>query len=310
MHPDAPLAHAAAMAAARQGKFWEMHDLIFAGQRKMKRDNLLADARSLNLDMERFTADLDGDEVRQQVEADKKEGAALGLDGTPEFFINGKLFSGALPLDRFQTAISRELTALGQPIPAVPAVPAVTGAAQPAASRVQPAASRKEPEISFGAPDSPITLTWFSDLQSALSLKATLLVRKIIDSHPGKIRLVFKNRPLEIHPEAMLLHEAALAANAQGKFWQMHDLIIASPQKDTRQDVMAYAQRIGLDMERFQNDLNSRKYRPVIERDMQEAQRRAVLGSPVFFLNSTRVDGVQSEKLFEEIIAGQLSAKR
>ncbi len=296
-HADSPLAHAAALAAGRQGKFWEMHDLIFANQHTLKRDNLLAEARSLNLDMDRFTADLDSADVKRQLEADKKEGQELGVNGTPAFFINGKSFSGAMPMEQFQAAINNALVALGKP--AVPVAPAV-----------QSATVQKEPEISFGSPDSPITLAWFSDLQSGLSSQATLLVRKLIDSHPGQIRLVFKNRPLEIHPGAMLLHEAAMAANAQGKFWQMHDLIIANPQKASRQDMLAYAKRIGLDADRFQKDLDSEKYRSLIEADLQEAQRRAVLGSPVFFLNSARVDGLQNEKLYKDIIEDQLAAKK
>ncbi|MGZ4866953.1 MAG: DsbA family protein [Candidatus Angelobacter sp.] len=296
-HPDSLLAHSAALAAARQGKFWEMHDLIFAGQQNMKRDNLLAEARSLNLDMARFTTDLDSDQLKQQVELDRREGTQLGVSGTPAFFINGKPFSGAMPLDQFQTVINNELTLLGKTVPAV-------------AATAPSAPINKNPEISFGLPDAPVVLTWFSDLQSGLSLQATLLVRKLIDTHPGQIRLVFKNRPLEIHTGAMLLHEAAMAANAQGKFWQMHDLIIASPQKATREDMMAYAQRIGLDSDRFQKDLDSGKYRSWIEADLQEAQRRAVLGSPVFFLNSARIDGLQNEKLYKDILDGQLAAKK
>jgi protein-disulfide isomerase len=296
-HADSPLAHAAALAAQRQGKFWQMHDLIFANQRNLKRDNLLAEAVSLNLDMDKFRADLDSADVKQQLEADKKEGEGLGVNGTPAFYINGKSFSGAMPIEQFQAAINNALQAMGKP-------------AVPVSSLAESAAIPKEPEISFGSNDSPITLSWFSDLQSGLSPKATLLVRKLMDSHPGQIRLVFKNRPLEIHPGAMLLHEAAMAANAQGKFWQMHDLIIANPQKATRQDMLAYAKRIGLDADLFQRELDSEKYRPLIEADLQEAQRRAVLGAPVFFLNSARVDGLQNEKLYTDIIQDQLAAKK
>lgn len=299
-HADSPLAHAAALAAERQGKFWEMHDLIFANQRNLKRDNLLAEARSLNLDMDRFMADLDSADVKQQLEADKKEGEGLGVNGTPTFFINGKSFSGAMPIEQFQAAINSALLAMGKS--AVPLAPSGQSA--------KPVLVRTEPEISFGSLDSPITLSWFSDLQSGLSPKAAVLVRKLIDSHPGQIRLVFKNRPLEIHPGAMLLHEAAMAANAQGKFWQMHDLIIANPQKATRQDMVTYAKSIGLDADLFQRDLDSEKYRPLIEADLQEAQRRAVLGTPVFFLNAARIDGLQNEKLYTDIIEDQLATKK
>jgi protein-disulfide isomerase len=297
-HADAQLAHQAALSAGEQGKFWEMHDLVFTDQESIKRDGLLEKARRLNLDMAKFTADLESGKIKSQIESDKQSGAALRVDGTPTFYVNSQEYSGAISLEQFQAAINKELAALGRPVPAA------------AVSALPPAPFQPSPEINFGSPDSPITLAWFSDLQSALSLKATLLVRKLIDSHPGQIRLVFKNRPLEIHPAAMLLHEAVMAAHAQGKFWQMHDLIVASPQKATRQDLMAYAQRIGLDSDRFQMELESGKYRPLIQADLQEAQRRAVLGSPVFFLNSARIDGLQNEKLFDDIIAGQLAAKK
>lgn len=298
-HKDSPLAHAAVMAAARQGKFWEMHDLIFSNQKNLKRDNLMEEARSLNLDMIRFIADLDNPEIRQQIEADRQEGEKLSVTGTPSFFINGRPYSGALSIEQFQAAINTALALPQKP------EPAVSGTVQPIAP-VTP----HDAEISVGAPGSPLTLVWFSDLQSGLTLKTTLLVRHVIDAHPGKVRLVFKNRPLETHPGAMLLHEAAMAANAQGKFWQMHDLIVANPQKATLQDLMGYARRIGLDTERFQKDLDAHAYRPQIEADIIEAQRRSVLGSPVFFLNSTRIDGLQDEKIFNDLIDGQLAAKR
>src|SRR5258708_31949506 len=97
MPPDAPLAHSAAMAAARQGRFWEMHDLIFEGKRNLKKENLLAEARSLNLDMNRFTADLESDEIRKQVEPALLEGKRLGINGTPDFFVKGTPPSGAPP---------------------------------------------------------------------------------------------------------------------------------------------------------------------------------------------------------------------
>jgi protein-disulfide isomerase len=297
-HADSRLAHQAALAAAEQGKFWEMHDLVFANQESMKRNNLFQKARLLHLDMEKFSADLDSEKIKNQIDSDRQSGAALRVDGTPTFYINSLQYSGAISLEKFQTAVNQELISLGR---LVPVVPGTAPASAPAISQVNS-------KISFGPPDSPITLTWFSDLQSSLTPKAALLVRKLIDSHPGQIQLVFKNRPLEIHPGAMLLHEALMAAYSQDKFWPMHDLIVANPQKATRQDLTGYAHTIGLDLERFQKDLDSGKYRPLIETDLQEAQRRAVLGSPVFFLNAARIDGLQNEKLFKDIIDGQLAS--
>jgi protein-disulfide isomerase len=299
-HADSPLAHQAVMAAGEQGKFWEMHDLVFTDQESIKRDDLLVKAQRLKLDMAKFRADWESEKIKDQITSDKRSGAALRVDGTPSFYINGHEYSGAISLEQFQSVINKELTAQGQPVPALPGL-VTTAAASAPVSAAQ--------ELSFGAADAPISLIWFSDLQSSLSQKATLLVRQLMDSHPGQIRIVFKHRPLEIHPDAMLMHEAVMAANAQGKFWQMHDLIVANPQKAAREDLVAYARRIGLDVNRFQKEIESGIYRQLIQADLREAQRRAVLGSPVFFLNEARIDGLQNQKLFDEIIYSQLAKK-
>jgi protein-disulfide isomerase len=287
-HLDSPLAHRAALAAGEQGKFWEMHDLIFAHQKAIKRDDLLEAARSLGLDMQKFQADLDGEKVSKMMESDKAEGARLDVAGTPTFFINGKEYSGALNLAEFQAILKKEL---------------------PTGSTEQAIVKTTENLITVGDSNAPITLLWFSDLQSELTLKATLQVRQLMNAHPGTIRLVFRNRPLEIHSGAIRLHEAVLAANAQGKFWQMHDLIIANPHKDDEQTLLSYAARLGLDVKRFQGELDAHKYRTIIDQDLSEAARLAVLGSPVFFVNTTRIDGLPAQAVLESAISKQLASK-
>lgn len=288
-HKDSPLAHRAILAAGQQGKFWEMHDLIFADQRNMKRDDLLQKAQTLGLNMDRFQADLQAASLAAVLESDKQEGDRLNVSGTPTFFINGREYPGALSLAQFQAIITTE-----------------SGAVPP--RQVLAEIKDKKDQIASGPADAPVTLLWFSDLQSELSLKATLQVRQLMNAHSGKIRLVFKNRPLETHPGAMRLHEAAMAANAQGKFWQMHDLIIASPRKDDEQTLLSYASRLGLDINRFQNELRNHTYLSAIQEDMTEAQEMKVLGSPVFFINGTRLDGLQSQSTMENLIAGQLAS--
>jgi protein-disulfide isomerase len=287
-HPDSALAHRAILAAGEQGKFWEMHDLIFANQRAVKRDDLLQHAHSLGLDMERFRADLDSNRLERLVESDKSEGERLSVAGTPTFFINGKEYSGALSLAQFQAIVNKEMPA---------------GSSDHA--RVQ--VSGNGSAITSGPTGAPITLLWFSDLQSELTLKATLQVRQLMNLHPGNIRLVFKNRPLETHPGAMRLHEAAMAANAQGKFWQMHDLIIANPHKDDEQTLLSYASRLGLDLKRFQTELENHTYRHTIQEDLDEANSLTVLGTPVFFINSARIDGLQPQATMERLISEQLA---
>src|SRR4051812_31497760 len=101
-HPNAQLAAQAAMAAAEQGKFWEMHDLLFANQNALQRDDLLRGAEKLHLDMKRFRKDLDSDTVKKKIEADKTEGEKMQVSGTPFYFINGKPYSGTKSLDELK----------------------------------------------------------------------------------------------------------------------------------------------------------------------------------------------------------------
>jgi len=111
MHSKAPAAHAAAEAAHRQGKFWEMHDKIFANQRQLTKAKYVEYATELGLDVEKFKKDSASAEVKKKVDSDAKEAAALGVTGTPGFFINGLFLSGARPFESFKTVIDKELKA-------------------------------------------------------------------------------------------------------------------------------------------------------------------------------------------------------
>ncbi len=107
----------AAMAADAQGKFWEYHDKLFGNPGKLQHDQLLGYARDLKLDMGRFQTDFDNGRYRGRIDADRSEGSALGVTGTPAFFINGRFLSGAKPFEEFQKVIDAELARLGQAAP-------------------------------------------------------------------------------------------------------------------------------------------------------------------------------------------------
>jgi protein-disulfide isomerase len=117
-HPNAMPAALAAMAANDQGKFWEMHDKIFENQKTMNRDQYIAYAKELKLDVAKFTKALDDAAFKAQIEADMADAGKLGVSGTPGFFVNGKFLSGAKPFGEFATAINAELKRLNLPIPA------------------------------------------------------------------------------------------------------------------------------------------------------------------------------------------------
>ena len=116
-HSDAQLAHVASVAAQQQGKFWEMHDKMFANQAKIKMPDLQQYAKEIGLDIKRFEKDLADPALLKIVEADKREAAAAGATGTPTFYVNGHYMSGAKPFDEFAKAINAELAKLNLPVP-------------------------------------------------------------------------------------------------------------------------------------------------------------------------------------------------
>ena len=105
------------MAAHQQGKFWEFHDKLFANQQQLNLDTYKKYAKELGMDVARFEKDVTDPETKKTVDADKAEAQALGLTGTPGFFVNGRFLSGAKPFDEFAKAINAELARLNLKAP-------------------------------------------------------------------------------------------------------------------------------------------------------------------------------------------------
>ena len=109
MHNFARKAAIAALAAARQGKFWEMHEKLFAGQKDLSDAKVEAMAADLGLNMERFDKDLKDPSLAAAVDKDMNDGVRAGVQGTPAIYINGKAFNQQRSLESFRQAIEAEL---------------------------------------------------------------------------------------------------------------------------------------------------------------------------------------------------------
>ncbi len=128
-HPMAQKAAEAGACAAEQGKFWQMHDAMFANQAKLGVEDLKTTAAGLGVETQQFNQCLDSGKTAALVAADTKEGTAYGVSGTPAFFVNGRFVNGAQPYEVFETIINEELQRAGVPIPAPkPEAPAAAAA--------------------------------------------------------------------------------------------------------------------------------------------------------------------------------------
>jgi len=133
-----------------------------------------------------------------------------------------------------------------------------------------------------------VTVVEFSDFQCPYCSKAVAETKALMRQFPKDVKLVFKEFPLEDHAQAEFGAEAALAAHAQGKFWEMHDLLYAGYPNLSRATVMGYAQKLGLDMKRFTAEVDSHKYKAEVGSEEQQGEDAGVAGTPTFFINGRK----------------------
>jgi protein-disulfide isomerase len=159
----------------------------------------------------------------------------------------------------------------------------------------------------LGPENAPVTVVEFSDFQCPYSARASLTLKRLLQLYPGRVRWVFKHFPLRIHPDAPLAHEAALAAREQGKFWEMHDLLLSNQRRLMREDLMSYARQLGLDLPAFANDLDSRRLRARVLRDTLQGRSLHVDTTPTYFINGKQVIGARPLSGFRQVIERELA---
>jgi protein-disulfide isomerase len=138
----------------------------------------------------------------------------------------------------------------------------------------------------------PLTLVEYGDYQCPYCGDAYPIVKGVQKRLGAKLRFVFRNFPLaQAHPEAPLAAEAAEAAGAQGKFWEMHDRLFEHQDQLDPPSLVRHAKHLGLNLESFEADLASHKFEPRVAEDFKSGVRSGVNGTPTFFVNGVRYDG-------------------
>lgn len=130
------------------------------------------------------------------------------------------------------------------------------------------------------------------------------LLEQVLEKNPQTVKLVFKNMPLNFHKMALPAAKAAMAAGEQGKFWEFHDRLFAEP-KLTKEAIDKIAVDLQLDIPRFEKDMASPKIAAAVEKDMQDAQKAGVTGTPTPFING-RLPKQRSLEGFQAIINDEL----
>jgi protein-disulfide isomerase len=142
-----------------------------------------------------------------------------------------------------------------------------------------------------GAPDAVVTFLEYGDYQCPYCGAAYPIVKQVQEAMGDWLRFVFRNFPITTsHPHAERAAEAAEAAAAQDRFWPMHDLLYENQQRLEAKDLLSYADRLGLDVERFERDLDEHVHAARVHEDFMSGVRSGVNGTPSFYVNGKRYD--------------------
>ena len=317
-HASAQKAAEASECARDQGKFSEMHDMLYENQEALGVSDLKKYAGKLGLNMDTFNTCLDSGAKAQKVADDLALGKQMGVSGTPSFFIGEEKYNvvGAQPWSVFKELIQKKLDGetLAAPAPQEPEKPKEVNLVITSDDHVK------------GKGDAAITIVEYSDFEcpfcGAFYGSNTALIDKFKAQDPsyqsgypnimseyvdtGKVRYVFRHFPLSFHQKAMPAALASECAAEQGKFWEMHDLIFENQDAMGDDDLKSYAVDLGLDTSKFNTCLDSQKYKEKVQKQMAEGQKNGISGTPGFFINGKPISGAMPFSSFKQIIDAEL----
>lgn len=152
-----------------------------------------------------------------------------------------------------------------------------------------------------GPKDAPVTITMFSDFQCPFCAQTAPVIEQVLAAYPNDVNFVMKQFPLRsIHPQADPAARAAIAAGKQGKFWEMHDELYKNSRTLSPETIKGLAEKLGLDMKKFEADMNSDEVKKQVEEELALGAKSDVRGTPSFFVNgkiaqNRTVDGFKAQ---------------
>lgn len=263
---------------------------------------------------------------KPRVEADMALGSAVGVNGTPAFFINGTSLSGAQPLEKFKEVVTaelaraKELVAKGTPRANIYAVATKAVFKAPSARHDDDDDAPEPPDVAVykvpvgnaptrGPASALVTIVEFSDYQCPFCKRAENTVTALRTHYGDKIRIVWKDMPLDFHKDAMPAAMAAREARVQkgdAGFWDMHDRIFDHQTALSEKDLLEYGKSGGLDAGKLSRALANKTHLRAIYADQDEGDDVEAAGTPHFFVNGHRLAGAQPMEKFQEVIDAEL----
>ena len=292
-HKQAIPAHLAAMAAGRQGKFWQFQDAAFADQRALDEPGLVRIAQALKLDLAKWGKDRQDSALQKQLEDDMRAGELVGIDGTPTMYLNGRRILGAVPLQELVDVAEQELKRARANGWSGHAgyLKAIAGAktTSPLAEEVR---LQGLPDLpSQGAAKAAKELVIFIDYQCPFCVKLAQAVQGWLPAwqQHAPLRVVWAPFPLAHHVYAKSAAILAQEAMAQGKFSAVHDALIALTGVVDEEGLAKVARGAGMNLPALEAARAAGRHDAAISAAVKAGLAAGVDGTPSVFLNGRRV---------------------
>jgi protein-disulfide isomerase len=330
-HPAAePAAQAALEVRAEKGDkgFWDAHDKFFAGQKDLTNgsapniDGIVKIAAETGASADKIKKAISEHTHKKDIDADQDLAEDFQANGTPHFFINGRRLVGAQPEEKFDAVIDEEikkaqdLIAHGTRPNDVYDALTKDGKGPPEPEKKDLPKSLPSNDPARGNMSAKVVIHEWSDFQCPFCGRVEPTVAQVMKDYGDRVKFVWHDLPLPMHPDAPLAAQAGREAFAQkgpSAFWALHDKMFANQQKIKRDDLDGYAKDLNLNMDKWKAALDGSTHTSEIEADKKAGNDDGIQGTPAFIVapvgapNGYFVNGAQSYSKFRKVIERALS---
>ncbi len=327
-HPRAePAAEVALEARTEKGDkgFWEIHDKFFENQKDLSDEAIVKEASELGVSADKAKKAISDHTHKKSIDADADLGEDFQANGTPHFFVNGRRLVGAQPEEKFDAIIDEEIKK-AQDMVAKGTRPTEVYDALTHDGKGPPEPEKKDVPKSLPANDpargsmsARVVIHEWSDFQCPFCGRVEPAVAQVMKDYGDRVKFVWHDMPLPMHPDAPLAAQAAREAFKQkgpSAFWAMHDKMFGAQQKLKRDDLDGYARDLNLDMDKWKAALDGSTHTAEIDADKKAGNDDSISGTPAFIIvpgNAPQgyfINGAQSYGKFRKLIERALAEAR
>jgi len=319
-----PAAEVALEVRAEKGDkgFWEIHDKLFENQKDLSDDAIVKLGAETGASADKLKKAMSDHTHKKVLDADSDLAEDFQANGTPHFFVNGRRLVGAQPQEKFEKLIDEEIKK-AQDLIAKGTKPSEVYDALTRDGKGPPEPEKKDVPKSLPANDpargnqsAKVVIHEWSDFQCPFCGRVEPTIQQVMKDYGEKVKFVWHDLPLPMHPDAPLAAQAGREAFKQkgpSAFWSMHDKMFSNQQKLKRDDLDGYAKELNLDMDKWKAALDGSTHTSEIEADKKSGNDDGISGTPAFLIvpgNSSQgyfINGAQSYSKFRKLIERALA---